>query len=372
MVYRKNITPEVIQFFRDKLDNVTYEEICQLPCDIINKECTDGEKEKIVNCVVDYYHEKGFPFYEINDDKLYKDLRNVKNSTIDKIEVEDDELQQNMAGLYFINTFHPEMWDVPCRKAKTPMEVFNDRQTLYNAILKRIKLNSTSPLTPFQIRKSLKVFSGAQSVSNFRPTIAKYIYEKYGKENAKILDPCAGYGGRLMGAFLANNVAKYTSVDPNKVTVKNNEKLLEYLYKIENGMFENHIEKDINFYDVPFEDWVPDDTYDVIFTSPPYFNIERYSDEDTQSWVRYQTIESWLDNFIGKLIEISASCLADDGYFIINIDGGDKIKDGFLERAEKYFTLSEIKHMRLSKMLGHRKTNKAKFKLEPIYVFRKK
>ena len=41
--------------------------------------------------------------------------------------------------------------------------------------------------------------------------------------------------------------------------------------------------------------------FDTIFTSPPYFNVEKYSDEDTQSYVRYKNIDSWNKNFLHKL-----------------------------------------------------------------------
>ena len=42
--------------------------------------------------------------------------------------------------------------------------------------------------------------------------------------------------------------------------------------------------------------------FDTVFTSPPYFDVERYSDEDTQSWVRYKTIEDWNKNFLQKTL----------------------------------------------------------------------
>ena len=40
------------------------------------------------------------------------------------------------------------------------------------------------------------------------------------------------------------------------------------------------------------------DTFDIIFTSPPYFNVERYSFDDNQSWVRYKNIDAWNTQFI--------------------------------------------------------------------------
>jgi len=345
-----------------------------IPCDVIDKNFTSTERNNAINATIDYYYKTGFPYYKKDMNKLLKDYRRVLASPIKHIEI-GDELQQNMAGLYFINCFHPEMWSVVCNKAKTPMDIYENRELFYSAIDKRISL-SDSPLRRFNIRKSLKVFSGAQSVSNFRPTIAKYIYDKYCKKNNRVLDPCMGYGGRLMGAFCSENVNEYVGVDPCKTTCKNNVKLFKELHFIDgemnsNMLFDFTISKKAEFINEPFEDVSLYGKFDLIFTSPPYFNIEKYSNDSTQSWVRYKTFDSWINNFLEKLIVKSHKHLMDSGFFIINIDGGKKLKDEFLKISSKMFTLVETRHMRLSKMIGTRKNKQDKFKLEPIYIFKK-
>ena len=35
------------------------------------------------------------------------------------------------------------------------------------------------------------------------------------------------------------------------------------------------------------------ESVDLIITSPPYFSVERYSYDDTQSWVRHKNIDRW-------------------------------------------------------------------------------
>ena len=44
------------------------------------------------------------------------------------------------------------------------------------------------------------------------------------------------------------------------------------------------------------------DYFDLVFTSPPYFNVERYGDDDTQSWVRYKSIDGWNEYFFTQWI----------------------------------------------------------------------
>ena len=61
------------------------------------------------------------------------------------------------------------------------------------------------------------------------------------------------------------------------------------------------------------------DTFDMIFTSPPYFNVERYSHDDNQSWVRYKDIDSWNNQFLQKTIDNLWPTLKSGGLLCINI-----------------------------------------------------
>ena len=61
------------------------------------------------------------------------------------------------------------------------------------------------------------------------------------------------------------------------------------------------------------------DIFDIIFTSPPYFNVERYSYDDTQSWVRYKDIDSWNHQFLHKAIDEMWPTLKSGGKLCVNI-----------------------------------------------------
>ena len=62
-----------------------------------------------------------------------------------------------------------------------------------------------------------------------------------------------------------------------------------------------------------------EDTFDTIFTSPPYFNVERYSHDDTQSWVRYKDIDTWNKQFMFKTMDNILPTLKSGGKLCINI-----------------------------------------------------
>lgn len=332
-----------------------------IPCNKI-AEMSEPEIDEIVKTVVDYYYEQGFPYYEIEVNHIRREYQHLAYFDVSTLELPDNQLEQNMLGLRTANAFHKGMWSTKCKNALTPMDVFSDRKLFENAIRKRIGLSDTK-LRPFNIRKSLKVFSGVQSVSNFRPTIAKWVYQKFVPKNGCVLDPCMGYGGRLLGAY-TSDIGTYVATDPNKEAYQGNLEMLKTLKSIDdNG-------KNIQLFNEPFEDFQPNILFDLVFTSPPYFNTEKYSDQGgTQSYVRFPTYEQWVDGFLQTLISKSFDLLKDGGYLVLNV--GEPIIDDTLRLARSLFGTPEIYYMRLSKILGNGKKNEVSHKLEPIFCWKK-
>jgi hypothetical protein len=82
------------------------------------------------------------------------------------------------------------------------------------------------------------------------------------------------------------------------------------------------VEKKADFVESPAEDFDYagyDNYFDIAFTSPPYFSVERYSYDDTQSWVRYKTIDEWNEQFLHKALGKIWKTLKKGGVLIVNI-----------------------------------------------------
>ena len=62
-----------------------------------------------------------------------------------------------------------------------------------------------------------------------------------------------------------------------------------------------------------------DEYFDIAFTSPPYFSVERYSYDDTQSWIRYKTIDDWNKDFLHKALGKIWKTLKKGGHLCVNI-----------------------------------------------------
>ena len=98
--------------------------------------------------------------------------------------------------------------------------------------------------------------------------------------------------------FTSETVEHYVGLDPRKENHPYYEQQRDF-YTKHTSFFENPTKTD--FYCSPAEDFdysEYENYFDVVFTSPPYFSVERYSHDDTQSWVRYKNIDTWNEYFL--------------------------------------------------------------------------
>lgn len=147
-------------------------------------------------------------------------------------------------------------------------------------------------ITPQNFRRYLTIVG--RMPGQFRPSIAKYMYETYG--GAKVLDPCSGWGDRLAGFWSARNTQHYDGFDPNAS--------LQPGYAAQAKLYSSiNPEKTFNINPIPFEDAKLSGVYDIAFTSPPYFDRERYDDGPSQSVNRYSDVDAWIHGFLHNMLE---------------------------------------------------------------------
>ena len=233
-----------------------------------------------------------------------------------------------------------------------------------------------------------------QVAVNFPPLTARYLYEKYlpseKSEVFKVYDNCAGWGGRLLGSLCSNLPIHYIGTDTNLNNKGCYERLGEFYNEHTDGKntFEIHyvgaetIHKDENFKE-HFGD------VDMVFTSPPYFNREIYSDDEEQSCNKYKIYDDWRDYFLKPLIQNSYDILKNERYCLININDIRRGEKDFIPLEQDTIQLAyDIGFeyigkigMCMSRMIGQNPTTQKNFylemktqttyKVEPIFVFHK-
>jgi len=104
----------------------------------------------------------------------------------------------------------------------------------------------------------------------------------------------------------------YECYEPATFTAKGLLCLAEFIKS-----FRNSFTAKVNV--MPFEDANIETGFDFALTSPPYYDIEVYSDEKTNSLNRYKTYSDWVDGFYAPLINKTMAALRPGSYFVLNI-----------------------------------------------------
>ena len=175
--------------------------------------------------------------------------------------------------------------------------------------LKMPKINRNVLRTMIGLRKYI--------CAQFKPNVSKVLYDKLRSKN--VLDFSAGWGDRLAGFYASETAEYYVGIDPRKENHPIYNEQSEF-YDTHKSMFEP--KKKVEFICSPAEDvdfTKYNDTFDTVFTSPPYFNVERYSYDDTQSWVKYKEINEWNEHFLQRTLKNLWCSVKSGGYLLVNI-----------------------------------------------------
>jgi hypothetical protein len=227
-------------------------------------------------------------------------------------------------------------------------------------------------LRPTQLRTALELVTG-ENVTNFKAQNAKAIVEHLCPVLwGNVYDYSCGYGGRLLGIGSSNFKYNYIGVEPNTETVN----YLNYL----NDVIDEATGVRGTIIQSVSEQYQPEDI-DCAFSSPPYFNLEKYSNEETQCMVQFTTLDEWFDGYVAPTMKNIHQGLNSDGFFATNIADYKTysqkepvlVVDRWVELAEKIgFKHTETIKMMLNTRPGvgnDRKEGREKW--EGVYVFRK-
>jgi hypothetical protein len=114
---------------------------------------------------------------------------------------------------------------------------------------------------------------------------------------------------------------------------------------------------------------------DLLFSSPPYFDTERYSTEDSQSWKKYRTVEDWLNRFLFRSLENAFPTLKRNAWIALNVaDSGDrKICDSLCSfmNAKGFEIVPAWKYLLCSRPGCKSKAVGCGKIAEPIWLFRR-
>ena len=285
---------------------------------------------------------------------LRKDLENLN-----KFDANSNE--NNFAGNPFLYHFQFKNL-LKCRRkdGKTIYDIAADQEQ-WDKLIENTRVRNRGGRTAAgNVFECFRINLG--SVVMFKSTTAKYLYKKY--KATGVLDPTAGWGGRMLGAWALG--INYVGIDTNIEMTPAYDAMMTFLQEeageFGNGLFTEQNDSNLKMIwqsclDVDFSKI----DYDFVLTSPPYVNLELY--EHMTPW---QKDEDFYKNFFTPLRTKCVTHIKKGGNVAFNISPKmyeDALKFGLTPCDEEEDLKQQMGQKANSLKVGKKKQDK-------IYVWR--
>lgn len=262
-------------------------------------------QQRVIDEAFAFFRERGFPYRDL---PLHIQIQEMNALAA----LDGDKALRSTRGYAVADTYHKHRFHATARNKSSPYDSFMDDEKLRHALKLEIEMGPGH--VSDKMFGTLSLVRGTQACANFRPGWAMALYREFVPKGGTVLDPCTGYGGRLTGFIASNLGGTYVGTDPNTPTYQANVKLADTLARSLCAVELHHL---------PFEDYaatlLTDERFDFAFTSPPYFGKELYSDEPTQSRLRYPSIDEWRTGFLRELMRGCFRGVKPGCFTVINI-----------------------------------------------------
>ena len=287
------------------------------------------ERNKLLKEVFEYYRANGFPAEKYDDKFLIDSFKKLEKADQYKV-IDANGYVSNFGQLCLPVCRHfcaDKFWKASSESMSSIEDVFYNDDLFIKVLKNRMGWNVTTEggevrpymftLSDSMIRCGIRNSGYGYGVSNFRPIIAKYIYNKYlaGEISPTVYDFSAGWGARCLAAMSLRY--NYIGVDP--LTSDNiNDMIKFYKNSKELHIPGLHICYNVCSQDEVLYELLPDNI-DLAFSCPPYFNLEVYSKDATQSYNQYSNYNDWLEYYWRPTVKICHNKLKDNGKLVFII-----------------------------------------------------
>lgn len=333
------------------------------------------DREELVKWVFDYYRGKGFIKSELDDEYLRQEFKKLKNKKEELGEfVSNSSSTCNDVYRHFVwEKYYSAKGGANTRSV---IDVFNDDELFLNVLKNRMGYCISKEdgeerpyvfaITDKMILQGIHSTGFGYNVSLFKPMIGKILYENFAK--GKVFDYSAGWGARCLGAMSLG--LEYYGVDP--LTAGEINKMMDFFNG--HGCVFNGCSEDIEVYE-KLNKYT--NKVDCILSSPPYFDLETYSNDVRQSIRKFSEYNQWLNDYWGQTVKNCISILEDGGTFILiikDIVGKHNLaedmsriclENGLSFNKELYYKTST------NHLSSKKKTGKVSKSSEKIIIFKK-
>jgi 16S rRNA G966 N2-methylase RsmD len=207
-------------------------------------------------------------------------------------------------GMKLSEHYCPNFYDIESSTG-TSFKSFWNQSNLEKVLRWNRKCHSTPYLS--ELKRGIYFCCSLTKNTMYRPQMMKLACIKYRPE--VVLDPCAGWGGRMLGAVSYG--AHYIAFEPNTQTYDNLMSIVNFLGIQNKVTLICDDALNMKQYKLP--------KADLVLTSPPYFDLEVYTHEPTQSITKTPTYQDWADGFLREIIKLSIERLNPNGVSCWNV-----------------------------------------------------
>lgn len=242
-----------------------------------------------------------FPYRVITEKDRDEAFRKLQNLNFEKGESLSLSSVGNKASNYYFQKYRVKTkvgkwshWDKWHDKEKREKLIEVDKQ-----------LHRGSPKvigTPAGLNSAMRM--SGNSVNQFKPYVGVYIYQLF--KPKRILDITAGWGDRLVSAMSQN--IDYIGIDTNKSLKTPYGRMIKHFSQFSTSKV---IMKFMKAENVEY-DKLP--KYDLIFTSPPYFSLEKY-----RGMEKFKDDEDFVKSFFIPAISGAYGNLTKGGHMALNM-----------------------------------------------------
>lgn len=292
---------------------------------------------------------EGFPYYSFDHDQMVKKWN--------RLQAAGKACSWNGLATELANTFHPQMFECRRRGKMSPVEFFQSDDDLKRGIRKVLALHGKSSRS--KLRDICRNESASSRVSNFPPLVAKSIMmeasERLQSSSLSVLDPCAGFSGRMIGCAASGVATSYVGIDWSCKTARGLKDTVSFLQTVSPGM-------DLEVIEGNCLDVLPAlKQFDMILTSPPFLDVEEYADVPFE-----RDYDRWIGTFVRPFITLCAARLRRGGmafFYLENIRRHDfpgdfselAVKEGLSGKPSLEFSMARGEYRRSQ---GARRTAK--------------
>jgi hypothetical protein len=219
------------------------------------------------------------------------------------------------------------------------------------------------------LEKARKDILSIGQCSHFSISVAYKVCQIFKASNW--LDMSGGWGDRLLSALLQN--INYTSTDPNSCLHPGYKSMIDYFTNISINKSNNKSNKSNNKSDnkklkidpnqylcletgfenidkPPFKNLLKKQIkkyglYDLFFSSPPFFDKEDYSKEETQSIKKFNTVDTWINDFMLVCLKKALPFLKSNCPIVLYMDDSNSTVKFVDKLIQKSKTITQIKYL---------------------------